>query len=241
MRTKKPKAPADLTPEPFVPEPVVPKTNAELTKPLIGQRTFLELDIMESEDDRPGFVKAHDLIEFSTEDSARHALEFVSYSSERKSIAATNGHVAIVVPMDGRDMPDAMIHAETLHDAIADADGQTVYIDDTVAGQMHVGVPGLVTRNAPVPETKFPDLYGIDLLHKRWRPDSEVSLAVKELEHIVKYAKSNKAQSVTFGMRLMGSDGIKAQVDTGVRFTFHGGDEFIEGAVGFIMPMAANS
>ena len=227
MRRKKP-----LGPE----AKAAPATNAEITKPTKGQRSFLELDIIEADDARPGLRKCHDLSYFTAEDSARYALEFIKYDPVEKRVAATNGRVAITVPVDGEDLPMAMIHGDTLHQAMQDAADGVVFFEEGPDGRQRIGVPSVVTRNTPASEGRFPDLFGIDLLQPSWQCDIDLTLSVGELLRFVKYAKANKVNRLIFGIRKP-----KGQnVSEGVRVTFEGvEDAAIESALGFIMPCSA--
>lgn len=211
-----------------------PVSNAEAIEPAINQRSFLELELMEEQDQRPGLVKCHDLADFADETSARYALDACYYSATEKRIAATNGKTAIAVPVSGDGMPTAMIDAQALRQAIKDAGDSPVYVEE-IDGRIHLGVPGIVVRRAAHIEGRYPDLFGLDLLQPSWCPDFTLTLSVAELAKIVKYAKANKCHAVCLGMKRPNRNG---EVSNGVRFTFSGGCGEIDGAIGFVMPMA---
>lgn len=199
---------------------------------LPNQTTFL--DIADADEDAPVFDHHHDIAAFTSDGSARFSLESVSYSAEKKRLAACNGRTLITVPVDRDGLPDMLIDGEALHKAIKDSgpDGVQCEIND---GRVLLAVPNTVTRLATQGEGKFPDVYSFPALRKRWRPDLTLSFSPEELELVVKYAKKIKAKGIQFGMVNPGESG---QVRSGVRFTFTDTDETGADVVGIIMPRA---
>ena len=218
------------------PDPAKALTNAEIVKPAKNQRTFLELEVAEPDDARPGLRKCHDLSYFTDDSNARYALEFIKYDPLEKRVAATDGKVAITVQVEGDNLPAAMIHGATLHEAMRDAADGVVWFEEGPDGRQVLGVPAIVSRKTPAMEGKFPDLFGLDLLQPHWECDMDLTLSMSELLRIVKYAKANKVTRIRFGMKKP-----KGQnVTSGVRFTFENCDDaLVESALGFIMPCAS--
>ncbi|MDD4888661.1 MAG: hypothetical protein PHU85_01930 [Phycisphaerae bacterium] len=201
---------------------------------LPGQTTFL--DLHESDETAPVFTKHHDISAFTSDESARHALTCVSYSADRKRLAATNGHTLITVPVEQDGIPDMLIDGELLHKAIADAGefGVQCEVND---GRVLLYVPDTVTRLAVNAEGTFPDVYAMPALRKRWKPDAVVTFSPKQLDLVIKYAKRIKASGISLAFNIDEACSKPRLVEDGVRFTFDGVDGIAADVVGVIMPM----